>query len=47
MHHFGDIASIIFFLLGAMTIVELIDSYNGFEIITQKITTTERKDYSP
>lgn len=40
IHHLGDIASILFFLLGAMTIVELIDSYNGFDIITQKITTT-------
>ena len=34
--HLGEIASILFFLLGAMTIVELIDSHNGFEIITQK-----------
>lgn len=42
MHHLGDIASILFFLLGAMTIVELIDSNNGFEIITQKIKTTDK-----
>jgi len=40
--HLGEIASILFFLLGAMTIVELIDSHNGFEIITQKITTTSK-----
>lgn len=31
--HFSEIASILFFLLGAMTIVELIDTHNGFEII--------------
>jgi len=37
--HFGEIASIVFFLLGAMTIVELIDSYNGFSIITRRIKT--------
>lgn len=37
--HLGDISSILFFLLGAMTIVELIDSHNGFDIITQKIKT--------
>lgn len=43
MHHFGDTASILFFLLGAMTIVELIDSYDGFEIITQKITTVSKR----
>jgi len=40
LHHLGDIASILFFLLGAMTIVELIDSHDGFDIITQKIRTT-------
>jgi Na+/H+ antiporter NhaD/arsenite permease-like protein len=40
MHHLGDIASILFFLLGAMTIVELIDSHNGFDLLSQKIATT-------
>lgn len=39
LHHLGDIASILFFLLGAMTIVELIDSHNGFDAITERITT--------
>ena len=39
LHQLGEIASIVFFLLGAMTIVELIDSHNGFDIITQKIKT--------
>ncbi|MEO6734242.1 MAG: sodium:proton antiporter NhaD [Ferruginibacter sp.] len=43
LRHLGEIASILFFLLGAMTIVELIDSHNGFDIITQKITTTNKK----
>ena len=42
LHSFGEIASILFFLLGAMTIVELIDSHNGFEMITQKITTKSK-----
>lgn len=42
MHHLGEIASILFFLLGAMTIVELIDSHNGFDIITQQIKTTSK-----
>lgn len=40
LHHTGEIASILFFLLGAMTIVELIDSHNGFDVITRKIKTT-------
>ena len=42
VHSFGEIASILFFLLGAMTIVELIDSHNGFEFITQRITTKSK-----
>ncbi|MFV0472615.1 MAG: sodium:proton antiporter NhaD [Paludibacteraceae bacterium] len=42
-HHLGDISSILFFLMGAMTIVELIDSYNGFEVITEKISSTNKK----
>ena len=42
LHHLGEIAFILFFLLGAMTIVELIDSHNGFDIITQKIKTSSK-----
>ncbi|MES1221092.1 MAG: sodium:proton antiporter NhaD [Bacteroidota bacterium] len=38
----GEIGSILFFLLGAMTIVELIDSHDGFDIITQKIKTKSK-----
>ena len=34
MEHLGDVAGILFFLLGAMTIVELIDAHDGFQIIT-------------
>jgi Na+/H+ antiporter NhaD/arsenite permease-like protein len=41
--HFGDIAAILFFLLGAMTIVELIDAYHGFRIITDRINTKNPK----
>jgi Na+/H+ antiporter NhaD/arsenite permease-like protein len=43
LHHLGDISSILFFLLGAMAIVELIDSHNGFDLITEKITTTSKR----
>lgn len=42
LHHLGEIASILFFLLGAMTIVELIDSHDGFKIITNKIKTRSK-----
>lgn len=34
-------AQIVFFLMGAMTIVEVIDAHNGFEVITHKIRTTK------
>jgi Na+/H+ antiporter NhaD/arsenite permease-like protein len=42
-HHLNQIAQILFFLLGAMTIVELVDAHQGFKIITQKITTKNPK----
>ena len=41
--HFGEISEILFFLLGAMTIVELVDGYEGFRIITDRITTKNPK----
>ncbi len=43
LKHLGDISSILFFLMGAMAIVELIDSYNGFEVITERIKATNKK----
>ena len=43
IEHLGDISSILFFLFGAMTIVELIDTYDGFEIITKKIQQTDKR----
>lgn len=42
--HLGEVAGILFFLLGAMTIVELIDAHDGFEIITKKIRTTNKRE---
>lgn len=33
-------AQIIFFLMGAMTIVEVMDAHNGFEVITERIRTS-------
>ena len=37
---FAETASILFFLLGAMTIVEMVDAYGGFSIITDRIRST-------
>ncbi len=42
-HHLGELSQILFFLLGAMTIVELIDAHDGFEIITRRITTLNKR----
>ncbi|GIZ15044.1 sodium:proton antiporter NhaD [Capnocytophaga catalasegens] len=42
LHHLGKIAEILFFLIGAMTIVEIIDMHRGFEVI-KKIVKTRRK----
>ncbi len=42
LEHIGEIAEILFFLLAAMTIVELIDAHKGFQVVTDKITTTSR-----
>lgn len=41
--YLGELAGILFFLLGAMTIVEIIDAHDGFEIIAARIQTTNRK----
>ena len=38
-HHLSQISQIIFFLLGAMTIVELVDAYQGFSLVTDRIRT--------
>ncbi|MCQ2284764.1 MAG: sodium:proton antiporter NhaD [Bacteroidales bacterium] len=42
IEHLGDIAEILFYLMGAMTVVELIDSHGGFNIITDRITTKNK-----
>ena len=42
VHALGETAEIIFFLLGAMTIVELIDTMGGFKVLTDKIATTNK-----
>lgn len=39
----GEVSGILFFLLGAMTIVEVIDAHNGFQILTDKIRIGNKK----
>ena len=43
LHHLGKTAEIIVFLLGAMTIVEIIDYFDGFATIKSVIRTKKRK----
>ena len=43
INHLGDTAEILFYLLGAMTIVEWIDTHNGFTLITNHITTRNKR----
>jgi Na+/H+ antiporter NhaD/arsenite permease-like protein len=40
--HLSSISEILFFLLGAMTIVELVDAHDGFKIITSAIHTRDK-----
>ncbi len=42
LHLTGEIASILFFLMGAMTIVELVDAHEGFALITKRIRTRKK-----
>ena len=41
--HLGELSGILFFLLSAMTIVELIDAHDGFNIITDRINQTSQR----
>ena len=41
--HLGSISGILFFLMGAMVVVELIDAHDGFDIITGLIRTTNKR----
>ncbi len=43
LHHVGKTAEILIFLIGAMTIVELIDLHRGFSVITRRIKTNSKK----
>ena len=41
-HHLFEISNILFFLIGAMTIVEVIDLHDGFTLITNRINTRSK-----
>ncbi|MBP7711697.1 MAG: sodium:proton antiporter NhaD [Gammaproteobacteria bacterium] len=39
-HSLMGTAQVVFFLMGAMTIVEVVDAHNGFEVITERVRTS-------
>jgi len=41
--HLGDLSGILFFLMGAMTIVELVDAHSGFDMITSRIRQKDKR----
>lgn len=43
LDHLGDTCEILFFLIGAMTIVEVVDSNGGFDFVRSKLTTRGKK----
>jgi len=43
LHHLGKTAEILVFLIGAMTIVEIIDLHRGFEVLKNYVTTKSRR----
>lgn len=42
LHHLQEIAGILLFLMGAMTIVEIVDAHEGFRVITDRITSKNK-----
>lgn len=42
LHHLEEIAGILLFLMGAMTVVELVDAHDGFSVITDRIKSNNK-----
>ncbi len=42
-HHLSSISEILFFIMGAMTIVEVMSSHNGFDFLIYKLTSTSKR----
>ena len=42
IHHFADASQILFFLLGAMTIVEVMDAHDAFDVLISKLKTRKK-----
>ncbi|KAK1439946.1 hypothetical protein QVD17_05771 [Tagetes erecta] len=46
-HASAEVSEIVFFLLGAMTIVEIVDAHQGFKLVTDNITTRKSQTTDP
>jgi Na+/H+ antiporter NhaD/arsenite permease-like protein len=44
LHHFGKTCEILIFLIGAMTVVEIIDHFDGFQVVKKGITATNKRN---
>ena len=43
LSHLGDTCEILFFLMGAMTIVEVVDTYGGFNFVKERLSTKSKR----
>lgn len=43
LHHFGKTSEILIFLIGAMTIVEIVDLHRGFDVLKNAVNTKSKK----
>ncbi|MGB3342658.1 MAG: sodium:proton antiporter NhaD [Aequorivita sp.] len=43
LHHFGKTSEILIFLIGAMTIVEIIDLHRGFDVLKNAVRTNSKR----
>lgn len=43
LKHLGDTCEILFFLMGAMTIVEIVDTYGGFNFVRDRLQTSGKR----
>lgn len=43
IEHLGDVSETLFFVMGALVIIEIIDSHGGFRVVTNSIKTTNKR----
>lgn len=43
VEHLGDVSETLFFVMGALVIIEIIDTHGGFRVVTNSITTTNKR----